>query len=116
MVKRVLMVAFHFPPMNVSRGIQRTLRFAEHLPEYGWEPIVLTVHHGAYASVSNASLSDIPAEVTLYRTTALDAARHLSIGGRYPRALAVPDRWASWWCTAVPRGLRVIRRLKPTVL
>jgi len=35
MVKRVLMVAFHFPPLVGNSGIQRTLRFAQHLPEFG---------------------------------------------------------------------------------
>ena len=43
-VKRVLMVAYHFPPMNVSSGVQRTLRFAQYLPEFGWEPTVLSAH------------------------------------------------------------------------
>jgi hypothetical protein len=29
---RVLMVAYHFPPLAGSSGIQRTLRFVRHLP------------------------------------------------------------------------------------
>ena len=36
-MKRVLMVAYHFPPLAGSSGIQRTLRFVQHLPAYGWE-------------------------------------------------------------------------------
>ena len=43
-MKKVLMVAYHFPPLAGSSGIQRTLRFAQQLPEFGWEPIVLTAH------------------------------------------------------------------------
>jgi glycosyltransferase involved in cell wall biosynthesis len=116
MVKRVLMVAYHFPPMNLSSGIQRTLRFAQYLPEFNWEPLILTAHPRAYSGVSSASLSEVPAHLQVRRAFALDAARHLSVRGRYPRWLALPDRWWSWWIGAVPAGLALIRKLKPDVL
>ena len=115
-VKRVLMVAYHFPPMNVSSGIQRTLRFAQYLPEFGWEPAVLSAHPRAYPGVSQASLAEVPAHLQVRRAFALDTARHLSLGGAYPQWLALPDRWASWWLGAVPAGLAMIRKLKPDVL
>lgn len=40
--KRVLMVSFWFPPVNLV-GAARVDKFAKYLPQYGWEPIVLTV-------------------------------------------------------------------------
>jgi hypothetical protein len=116
MVKRVLMVAYHFPPMNVSSGIQRTLRFAQYLPEFDWEPSVLTADPRAYSDVSAASLAEIPADLRVRRAFALDTARHLSLRGAYPRWLALPDRWWSWSIGAVPAGLRLIRKLKPKAL
>jgi len=116
MTKRVLMVAYHFPPMNQSSGIQRTLRFAQYLPEYGWEPAVLTVHERAYSSVSQASMSEVPENLQVRRAFALDAGRHLSLRGVYPGWLALPDRWVSWWLGGVTAGLAMIRRLKPDVL
>ena len=42
--RKILMIAFHFPPMRGSSGIQRTLRFAQHLPALGWQPVVLSAH------------------------------------------------------------------------
>jgi len=116
MVKRVLMVAYHFPPMNVSSGIQRTLRFAQYLPEFNWEPFVLTAHPRAYSVVSTASLAEIPPHLTVRRAFALDTAKHLSLRGAYPQWLALPDRWWSWWMGAVPAGLRLIRKLKVDAL
>jgi glycosyltransferase involved in cell wall biosynthesis len=116
MLKRVLMVAYHFPPMNVSSGIQRTLRFAQYLPELNWQPFVLTAHPRAYPSVSAASLAEVPAGLQVRRAFALDTARHLSLRGTYPQWLALPDRWWSWWIGAVPAGLRLIRKLKPDAL
>ena len=116
MVKRVLMVAYHFPPMNQSSGIQRTLRFAQYLPEFSWEPVVLTAQPRAYSSVSPASLTEVPADLQVRRAFALDTTRHLALQGAYPRWLALPDRWWSWWLGAVPAGLSLIRNLKPDVL
>jgi hypothetical protein len=38
------------------------------------------------------------------------------VRGAFPRLLALPDRWWSWWLGAVPAGLRLIRTFKPDVL
>ena len=109
-MKRVLMVAFHFPPAATSSGIQRTLRFVQYLPALGWEPVVLTAHPRAHERTNSALLADVPAGVRVEQAFALDAARHLSIGGRYPGFLARPDRWRSWRPGAVAAGLRLMRR------
>lgn len=114
MQKRVLMVAFHFPPMRGSSGIQRTLRFARYLPEFGWEPQILTVHSRIYDAVDGSE--KLPPELVVHRVPAFDAARHFAIGKRYPSFLARPDRWASWWWSAVPAGLAAIRAFRPHAL
>jgi len=115
-MKRVLMIAYHFPPLRGSSGIQRTLRFARYLPEFGWEPIVLTAHARAYGDVADDQLADVPPGIHVCRAFALDTARHLALGGRYPAFLARPDRWKSWWLGAVPAGLALIRRFLPDAL
>lgn len=114
--KRILMIAFHFPPLAGSSGIQRTLRFVQHLPAFGWEPIVLTAHPRAYASISDDLLREVPANVAVHRAFALDTARHLSIARRYPGVLARPDRWMTWRWGAKALGLRLIRRYNPDIL
>ena len=50
------------------------------------------------------------------RVFALDTQRHLSFRGRYPRALALPDRWVSWCLGAILSGYRTIRREKCDVI
>lgn len=115
-MKRVLMVAYHFPPLAGSSGIQRTLRFAQHLPAHGWQPLVLTAHPRAYERVSEDLSADIPADCVVRRAFALDTARQLSIAGRYVQAMARPDRWVSWKFDAVRQGLAMIREFKPQVL
>jgi len=110
------MVAYHFPPLAGSSGIQRTLRFAQHLPHFGWQPLVLTAHPRAYERVSDDLMRDIPEDAVVQRAFALDTARHLAVGGRYIGALARPDRWMTWRFDAVRQGMEMIRRYRPKVL
>lgn len=116
MVNRVLMIAFHFPPLRGSSGIQRTLKFAQYLPRFGWKPVVLSAHPRAFVNAGDDQLRDIPADVPVYRAFALDTSRHLSIRGRYPGLFALPDRWVTWCLGAIPTGLRLVRRYRPTVI
>jgi glycosyltransferase involved in cell wall biosynthesis len=110
MVKRVLMIAYHYPPMVGGSGILRTLAFTQYLPRAGWEPLVLSVTPNAYPAREAAN--GTPA----HRSYALDTARHLALRGRYPALLAQPDRWISWWLSAVPAGLRLIRQYRPQAI
>src|SRR5690606_32258303 len=108
-MRKVLLIAYHFPPVAGSSGVQRTLRLAQYLPEYGWQPIVLTVQSSAYDRIDASSLAEIPPSCEVVRTPCLDARRHLSLRGRYPRFAALPDRWASWRLWGVRQGLRLVR-------
>lgn len=110
------MIAFHYPPVQGSSGTQRTLTFSRYLPQYDWQPIILTVHPRAYQKINDGQLRDIPEDVLIKRTFALDAARHLAFRGAYPGFLAVPDRWISWWLGAVPAGMALIRRYQPNAI
>lgn len=114
--KSVLMIAFHFPPFSGSSGVQRTLRFANYLPENDWAPTVLTASAGAYGELSSDLLGEISTQVQVTRALALDAARHLAIKGRYFRFMALPDRWVSWVAGAVVKGILMIRRSRPDVI
>ncbi|WP_084153709.1 polysaccharide deacetylase family protein [Simplicispira psychrophila] len=114
--KNILMVAFHFPPQSGSSGILRTLNFVKYLPENGWQPIVLTATARAYTEQRNDLVASIPSQTKIIRGFALDAARHLSIGGKYPLILALPDRWSSWWLGTVWAGLRLIREQRPDII
>ena len=115
-MKPVLMIAYHFPPLAGSSGIQRTLRFVQHLPSMGWQPLVLTAHPRAYERTTDDLGGDVPAGTLVRRAFALDTARHLSLGGRYVGAMARPDRWVSWRFDAVRQGMRLIREFKPLVI
>lgn len=114
--KRALMVAFHFPPQAGSSGILRTLNFVKYLPQRGWTSSVLAAKPRAFEEQRNDLVPSIPVSTRVVRASALDAARHLSIKGKYPRLFALPDRWSSWWPAAVWAGLREIRQTRPDLI
>lgn len=114
--KKILMIAYHFPPLAGSSGIQRTLRFVQHLPEFGWQPLVLTTQPWAYERTSQDLMADVPAGTVVQRAFALDTARHLQVAGRYPAWMARPDRWISWKFDGVRQGLALIERFTPDVI
>jgi glycosyltransferase involved in cell wall biosynthesis len=114
--KRVLIVAFHFPPFRVSSGIQRTLKFSTYLQEYGWDPLVLTISPTAYEITSPDQLKEIPENVIVERAFGLDTSRHLAVAGKYLHWLAQPDRWISWWPAAVWKGMRMIKAYQPSAI
>ena len=116
MKKRILMIAYHYPPLHGSSGMQRTLRFSNYLPKFGWEPIVLSAHPRAYQKTSSDQLADISDQTIVHRAFALDASKHFSIMSRYPRILALPDRWVTWALGAIPMGLYLIKKYKPDVI
>ena len=114
--RTILMVAYHIPPFTGSSGVQRTVKFCRYLREHDWRPVVLTVTPRAYVTSSDRDSTELPDDVPVYRSFCVDTARHLSLVGRYPELLALPDRWASWWPSGVLHGLRIIRKWQPDVV
>lgn len=115
-MKNILMIAYHFPPIRVSSGIQRTLKFANYLLAHDWKAQVLTVSPQAYEKTSDDQMHEIPAEVVVKRAFALDTARQLSIKGRYLGWMALPDRWVSWCLGGTLSGLRMIFQYRPKII
>ncbi len=111
-MKRVLLIAFHFPPVKGSSGLQRSLRYSAYLHKFGWQVEVLTVKPLAYAKTGDDELGDIPDHVPVHRAWALNARKHLSLFGRYPGALAKPDPWMTWKFDGVRLGRKLLKNNK----
>lgn len=66
-MRRLLMVLYYFPPSG-GPGVQRGLKFIRYLPEFGWEPSVLTVPATAQFPVRDASLlAEVPPGLSVTR-------------------------------------------------
>lgn len=114
MAKSVLYIAFHYPPIQMSSGVHRSVVFSRYLAQQQMDITVLTVNPKAYSSCNNAQ--QMPDGVKVLRCFALDTARHLTINGRYLGWMAQPDRWISWLPAAVWRGYRELRHKQDAVI
>ncbi len=115
-MKRALLIAFHFPPAAGSSGVHRSDNLARYLRDFGWDPLVVTANERAHPVVSEGKTDSIADDVCVLRTAAWDAARHFSIAGYYPDFFAWPDRWVSWFPSAVFRAVQIARRHQPDVI
>jgi glycosyltransferase involved in cell wall biosynthesis len=136
-----LFITYYFPPSG-GPGVQRVLKFVKYLPEFGWEPVVLTVRQGAYPSRDPSLEGELGAGLRIYRTPSWDPfALYARWTGKRPDEAATvgfastkpPDwreRWARWirancflpdarlgWVPfAIRAGRQILRQLPVRVL
>lgn len=122
MARRVLMVCYHFPPAGGIASL-RALRFVRYLPEYGWEPVVLTPNRTRY--LKDPALGEWAGWAV--RTPALELQRtgqRVSGGTAAPGSLLsglrqsardclyFPDGQVGWYPFALASGRRLLREAR----
>ena len=65
--KKVLIVSYYWPPAG-GPGVQRWLKFAKYLPEFGWEPIIYTPENPSYPLVDTSLVGEIPESIQTVKT------------------------------------------------
>jgi len=65
-VKKVLIITYYWPPSG-GAGVQRWLKFAKYLRQFGWEPVIYTPLNPEYPSVDNSLEKDIPIDITVLK-------------------------------------------------
>ncbi len=72
-MNKVLIITYYWPPSG-GAGVQRWLKFSKYLPEFGWEPVILTIdkNYAAYPVTDNSLVDDIPESLKVYTTPATD--------------------------------------------
>ncbi|VAX16056.1 TPR/glycosyl transferase domain protein [hydrothermal vent metagenome] len=70
-MKKVLIITYYWPPAG-GAGVQRALKFVKYLPQFGWEPIVLTVENPDSPTEDLSLLGDIPKECKVYKTRSFE--------------------------------------------
>lgn len=134
-MKSLLMILTYFPPVG-GPPVQYVLRHLRYLSEFGWKPYVLTLRKNTYFAFDDSLLDEIPKDVFVRRTSALDYA-HIKLLGKpedrivtdrrwrpqdtppkgigaieffIRRYLLIPDGQIGWLPFAVPAGLELIRK------
>lgn len=121
---RLLVLAYYFPPMGLS-GVQRTAKFVKYLPEFGWEPWVVTVGGVAYWAFDPSMWREVRGSPVL-RTPSLDPLWVLGRVGkrrevrarrgtqdllvRLHQAFLVPDNKLGWAPFALRGGMKLLKK------
>lgn len=75
-MKKLLMLTYYFPPLGLG-GTQRAVKFAKYLPQFGWQPTVITVKPVAYWAYDDSLLNDVK-NCEIIRTESFDPQRILT--------------------------------------
>jgi len=136
-MNKVLIITYYWPPSG-GPGVQRVLKFAKYLPQFGWQPIILTVKNGEYPAIDRTLEKDIPEECIVYKTKAFepfgiykffqkgdkkkkintfvmaDSKKGiLSSITRFIRAnFFIPDARIGWYPFAVRKGIEIVKKEK----
>lgn len=68
-MNKILIITYYFPPSGGS-GVQRWLKFSKYLPEFAWQPIILTVDEkfASYPQIDKTLLKDISPSLQVEKT------------------------------------------------
>jgi glycosyltransferase involved in cell wall biosynthesis len=78
-MNKALIITYYWSPSG-GAGVQRWLKFAKYLPEFGWEPVILTVEPNCatYPVIDNSLEKEVPDNVKVHRAAATDWFRFYS--------------------------------------
>ena len=136
-LKKVLVITYYFPPSG-GPGVQRVLKFVKYLPQFGWEPVVLTVENGDFPARDESLLDEIPRDIKVYRTRIFEPYRLYRkitrkpadaptdvenipkgdrkqplaerLAGFIRSTFFIPDARVGWLPYAFPKALGIVRR------
>lgn len=79
-MKKILIITPHFPPSNLA-AVHRSRLFAQHLPSFGWKPVILTVDEKYYEEKLDFNLSKLlPVGLQIEKVKAWPVTRPRLIG------------------------------------
>jgi glycosyltransferase involved in cell wall biosynthesis len=140
-MRKVLIISYYWPPAG-GPAVQRILKFAKFLPEYGWQPIILSVKNGEFPVTDQKFLDEIPNECLVFKSSSFEpygiykkfSGQHLSakipvavltqqdINWRKKFAhwirlnLFIPDAKIGWYPLAVQLGKKLIQAHQPNII
>jgi len=134
-MQKVLFVTYFWPPSGKAT-LHWPLKIIKHIPEFGWQPIVLTANEDTFSSKDESLLEEIDKNMkvfkartiepfSLYRrllgkekNTPLTSSETISITNRSLRHkfavwirmnLFVPDARIGWYWNAVHKGKQILK-------
>lgn len=125
MAKSVLFITYFFPPAG-GPGVHRSNKFVKYLPQFGYQPIVLTVNAEAYrrdrlykVPLDDSLSDDIPIHTPIYRIPPCHHPyRFLQLlrKCRLDDFVLVPDHFVIWLGAFIINGLKILRKYQIDLL
>ncbi|HQE95930.1 MAG TPA: glycosyltransferase family 4 protein [Candidatus Marinimicrobia bacterium] len=132
-MKKVLFISYYWPPAG-GATTTRILKFYKYLPEFGWEPVILTVEDGDFPFIDPQTQKEVRPDTKIYKAKNISLHRLFSkvaknskemfvpfafteknskgIQGKLSRWVkynAIPDTRFLWKRFAIKKGLQIIR-------
>ncbi len=113
----VLCISYYYPPMGLS-GVQRTFKFTKYLPDYNWNPVVLSTEANNYYAFDDGLLDELSEDVKIYRTASKEKSRKVNpfpnlfiqnIGRYLLSFIYIPDTKIKWKKKAFELGESIIK-------
>ncbi|MDA3871426.1 MAG: glycosyl transferase family 1, partial [Candidatus Marinimicrobia bacterium] len=141
-MKKVLIITYYWPPAG-GPGVQRVLKFAKYLPQFGWQPIILTVKNGEYSAIDESLIKEIPKECIVYKTKTfepynlykkfvgkkkdeklptyiLNTNKNDNLNNKIAKwiraNLFIPDARIGWISHIVREGMKIIEKENPDII
>lgn len=65
--KKILIITYYWPPAG-GPGVQRWLKFAKYLPEFGWKPVIFTPENPSYPLLDESLEKEVPENLEIIKT------------------------------------------------
>ena len=112
-MKQVLFVAYYTPPAG-GAGVQRSAKFIKYLPDFGWQPIILTVFPENYRLHDPSLSADFHPDSPIHRTSAwlLPTWVPWRVRSWFSRWFLLMDENLGWYPFAVKKGKDILNNSK----
>lgn len=69
--RKILIITYYWPPAG-GPGVQRWLKFAKYLPDFGWKPTVFIPENPSYPLLDESLQKDVPNDIEIIRTKIIE--------------------------------------------
>jgi glycosyltransferase involved in cell wall biosynthesis len=124
LTRTVLFIAYDFPPAG-GPGVQRPAKFAKYLPDFGWQPVVVTATPDSYPVLDSTLAAEVDPAMPIYRVKSRDvnllrpAFERRGLGklvSAVNTALMMPDALLVWARAAQAAVRQVMKQHRPAAI
>jgi len=108
-MKKVLFITYFFPPLG-GAGVWRSLKFSKYLPEYGWQPVVISADKNADYEKDHSLTKEIPECVKVHRVRCKEVSKEWSyIAKKLKLDFTYPYPFKSWYTPAFKKAREILK-------